>query len=70
MNERITAFYAVISDNEVICFETNLKLFVEKFSRIVPDTRNYDWFYRKFKKESYFSQSFNGGELYFFQKVI
>jgi hypothetical protein len=68
MNERIGALYVAVIDNEVICFETNLKLFVTLFTASVPKARNYDWFYRAFKKEKRFSQIIDSKE-YYFQKL-
>lgn len=69
MNERIGALYVAVIDNEVVCFETNLKLFAALFSQSVPEARNYDWFYRAFKKEIRFSQVINNKE-YYFQKLV
>jgi hypothetical protein len=69
MNDRIGSFYVVVFNNEVICFDTNLKLFVEQFNKMMPQSRNYDWFYRAFKKESKFSQVIGGNE-YYFQRLI
>lgn len=68
MNERIGALYVVMIDNEVICFDTNLKLFVAVLNSLIPESRNYDWFYRAFKKETRFSQVINNKE-YYFQKL-
>lgn len=68
MNERIGALYVAVIDNEVVCFETNLKLFVLLFTQSVPEARNYDWFYRAFKKEKRFPQTIAGKE-YYFQKL-
>jgi len=69
MNERITSFYIVIANNEVVCFETNLKLFVVEVNKNIPESKNYDWFYRTFKKLSKFKLTF-GDQEYFFQRLI
>jgi len=66
----LKAFYVAIIENEVVCFDTNLKLFVEQFGKLAPDSRNYDWFYRQFKASDKFSHTFNGNNVYFFQKVV
>lgn len=71
MNKNLYTFYVAILENEVVCFDTNLKLFVEQFNKLVPDSRNYDWFYRQFKsKGDKFSHEFSGSKVYFFQKVV
>lgn len=66
----LKSFYVAIIDNEVVCFDTNLKLFIEQFNKLVPDSRNYAWFYRQFKISSKFSHEFAGSKVYFFQKVV
>lgn len=66
----LKAFYVAIINNEVVCFNTNLKLFVEEFTKIASDSRNYDWFYRQFKADSKFTHQFNGDKTYYFQKVV
>lgn len=65
----LKAFYVAIVKNKVICYDTNLRLFQEKFSAIEKDSRNYDWFYREFKKSEQFSITITDKE-YFFQKVV
>lgn len=59
----------MIKDNEVILVESNLKRFVLIVNENFQGSRNYDWFFREFKKKVHFS-SVIGGEQYYFQKVI
>lgn len=65
----LKAFYVAIIDNEVVCFETNLSLFVERFNKMQPTSRNYDWFYRQFKTKTRFNTELSC-KSYFFQKVV
>jgi len=65
----LKAFYVAIKDNEVVKFGTNLTTFYEGFKQLEPDIRNYEWFYRQFKKEKYFKISIDSNE-YYLQKVI
>jgi len=69
MNQNLTSLFAAISDNRIILIDTNLKVFVEQVNKQFPGTRNYDWFYRAFKKENYFMLPIDGKE-YYFQKVV
>lgn len=69
MNKDVKYLYIAIKDNKVVCFDTNLKNFVEKFLLIEPEARNYDYFYRKFKKVDSFELDMNGGKKYFMQKL-
>lgn len=69
MNERITALYVAILNNEVVCFDTNLKDFIIRFSKIEAQAKKYDHYYRRFRSESKFTQTLDGKE-YFFQRLI
>lgn len=69
MNKDVKYLYIVIKDNKVVCFDTNLKNFVEKFLLIEQEARNYDYFYRKFKKENIFEYKTSTNKLYNFQKL-
>lgn len=69
MNKDVKYLYIVIKDNKVVCFDTNLKNFVEKFHLIEKEARNYDYFYRKFKKEDYFEYKTTTGKSYIMQKL-
>lgn len=70
MDRSIGAFYVAIFNNEVVIFDTNLKNFVEQLSKIEPEAKNYDWFFRRFKKFGpYFNYSI-GDKEYYFQKLI
>lgn len=65
----LTAFYVAIKDNEVVKFGTNLTAFHNGFKELEPGVKNYEWFYRQFKKEKYFKIVIGSSE-YFIQKVI
>ncbi|EHQ29002.1 hypothetical protein Mucpa_4918 [Mucilaginibacter paludis DSM 18603] len=69
MNQNLTSLFAVIQDNKILSVDTNLKSFVEALNKEYAGIRNYDWFYRAFKKDNHFSLSIDGKE-YFFQKVL
>jgi len=69
MNERITSLYAIISNNEVIVFNTNLKAMVADFNTLQPLSRNYDWFYRSFKKEAKFVFKIGAVDYYCYRLV-
>lgn len=69
MNQFLKSLYVAINDNEVVCFETNLKQFSEQFLKVEPMSRNYYWFFRKFEKNVRFCYTFNNRE-YWFQKLI
>lgn len=69
MNGNLKALYVCISDNEVLSFETNLKLFVELVNKSVPGSKNYMGFYRRFATDKRFSDTINGKE-YFFQELL
>ncbi|AMR32394.1 hypothetical protein A0256_13660 [Mucilaginibacter sp. PAMC 26640] len=69
MNQNLTSLFAVVNDNKILLVDTNLKIFVERLNANFPGTRNYDWFYRAFKKNDRFSLVIDDNE-YFFQKVI
>lgn len=68
MNKDVKYLYIAIKDNKVVCFDTNLKKFVEKFGQ-VEEVRNYDYFYRKFKKENHFEYNARSGKVYSLQKL-
>lgn len=68
MNKDVKYLYIVIKDNKVVCFDTNLKNFVEKFLLIEKEARNYDYFYRKFKREDSFEADIDDKK-YFMQKL-
>lgn len=68
MTRDLKSLYVAIVDNEVICFETNLKRFVEMFTGLEPKSRNYAWFYRSFDKQTRFELLIDSKQ-YFMQKV-
>jgi hypothetical protein len=69
MNKDVKYLYIAIKDNKVVCFDTNLKNFVEKFLLIEKDARNYDYFYRKFRTGDYFEYKTETNNIYFIQKL-
>lgn len=64
MNKDIKRIYIAIRDNNPVAFETNLKNFWERFVLVEPEIRNYDYFYRKFKKENSFTFTSSEGKEY------
>ena len=66
----LTSLYVAIKNNKVIVFDTNLKAFWLKFKKIEPDCRNYDYFYREFKKSKTLQYLDKKEEIYFIQKVL
>jgi len=69
MNKDVKYLYIAIKDNKVVCFDTNLKNFVEKFLIIEQEARNYDYFYRKFKKEDTFEYRTTDDKSFMMQKL-
>lgn len=69
MNERVSKLYVAIVNNEVVCFETNLKRFAMLMVKIEPSSRNYDWFFRSFKKDAKFQLTVND-KVYYFQQLV
>lgn len=65
MNQNITSFYVVNKENITVAYESNLADFINKFREIEPNARNYQYYYRKFKKSSTFTE----GE-YTFQQLV
>lgn len=64
MNKRITSFYVVILDSKVIAFG-NLKDTINTFQSINKEARNYQFYYREFKKIDSFKI-----DNYTFQKLV
>lgn len=64
MNKRVTSLYVCMVNNKVIAFG-NLKDVIDKLSTLDSTTRNYMWYYRKFKETKYFKE----GD-YFFQRLV
>lgn len=60
--------YTAVVDSKVVLFDTNLSSFVERLNTLYDNTRNYDYYYRQFKKESYLSFT-KGGQTIYLQKV-
>lgn len=66
----LKSLYVAIKDNEVVLFETNLKKFLIEFNKIEPDCRNYDYYYREFKKMKMLHYLNKKEENYFIQKLL
>ncbi|MDG5490539.1 hypothetical protein [Psychroserpens sp. SPM9] len=66
----LKSLYAVIVENKVVVFETNLKLFVEKFNELEKESRNYDYYYRQFKKKETLEFENTNGVKYHLQKLL
>lgn len=66
----LKSLYVAIVDNEVVVFETNLKLFVEELTKIESETRNYDYYYREFKKSNKVLLLNNDNKEYHLQKLL
>lgn len=66
----LKSLYVAIVDNEVVVFETNLKLFVEKLAEIEKEARNYDYYYRQFKRSDKLLLLNSDNKTYYLQKVL
>lgn len=66
----LKSLYVAILDNEVVFFDTNLKLFVEKLNNLESDSRNYDHYYREFKKSHNVVYKNSKGVGYHLQKLL
>ena len=62
--------YVLIKDNQVVMFATNLKSFVGELEKEIPACRNYDYFYREFKKKRMLQLKGENSEILFAQKVM
>lgn len=65
MNKNITSFYVINKDNITIVFESNLKYLISRFNKVEPNSRNYMYYYRKFKKNPVFDEG-----VYTFQQLV
>lgn len=70
MQERIKSLYVAIVDNEVVCFDTNLKDFHIQLQELAKGCRNYDYFYRAFRKFSKIEYTDNDGNSFYIQKIL
>lgn len=61
--------YALVKNNEVIMFRTNLKDFVCELNILEPGTRNYSYYCRRFEKEKNLEYVNEKGEVYNLQQV-
>lgn len=70
MNERITAIYFAIVDNQVICIDFNIADFRTEFIKTTKVLdRNYAFYRRLFEKEQPYSLEIEG-KTYWFQSII
>ena len=61
--------YVAVCNNEVKVFDTNLKDFHAKLLEIEPGIRNYQYYYREFKKRSLIPFPETGEVKYNLQKL-
>lgn len=66
----LKSLYVAIVDNKVVVFETNLKLFIEELGKIESETRNYDYYYRKFKRSNMVLLLNSDYKTYYLQKLL
>jgi hypothetical protein len=66
----LKSLYTAVVDNKVVLFDTNLKLFVESLNKLEPESRNYDFYYREFKKSQHLVFQNNKGLEYHLQKLL
>ena len=62
--------YTANHDNEVVLFATNLKTFVEALNALEPNSRNYAYYDRQFKKNSIVPFKGQDGKEYKLQLVF
>ena len=67
MDNRIKTIYLLIKSNKVLICERNLKDLFNQLPKELEGIRTYDYYYRNFKKSSYFQLEFN--REYYFQKI-
>ena len=67
MDNRIKTIYLLIKSNKVLICESNLKDLFNQLPKELEGIRTYDYYYRNFKKSSYFKFEFN--REYYFQKI-
>ncbi len=67
MDNRIKTIYLLIKSNKVLICESNLKDLFNQLTKVLEGIRTYDYYYRNFKKSSYFQLEFN--REYYFQKI-
>jgi len=67
MNKGITTLFFLIKKDKVLICESNLKDLFNQLPKELEGIRTYDYYYRNFKKSSYFQFEFN--REYYFQKI-
>lgn len=55
MNENIKTFYVTNRNNETIAYGSNITDLYRRFSKVYPEARNYQYYYREFKKSDKFT---------------
>lgn len=66
----LKSLYTAVVDNKVVLFDTNLRLFVEGLNKLEPNTRNYDYYYREFKKSQHLVFQNDKGLTFHLQKLL
>lgn len=66
----LKSLYTLVVNNRIVLFDTNLKLFVEKLNDMDSNTRNYDYYYRQFKKKELIEFENDNGKKYYLQKLL
>ncbi len=66
----LKSLYTVIVNNKVVAFDTNLKSFIEKLNDLESESRNYDYYYREFKKSHDYKFQNKDGVKYHLQKLL
>lgn len=68
MRSTLRYFYIANLDNKTVVLDTSLMPFWTSFQQLEPAIRNYDFFYREFKKTDVIIQQIDGKE-YLLQKI-
>lgn len=66
----LKSLYVLTLNNKVEFFDTNLTSFVEKLNDFDSNSRNYDYYYREFKKVDFLECTNKQGEKYYLQKLL
>ncbi len=67
MNVNVKTLYFLIKNGRVVLCESNLKDFLLCLPKDLKNIRQYDYYYRFFKKKDFFQSEFNKD--YYFQKI-
>lgn len=66
----LKAFYVAINNNKVVCYETNLSKFLERFRTMENDIKSYQYYRSKFKENSIVVFVNKEMEIFFLQKIV